>query len=563
MAESNPVLDLVLKKAEETRKASIALRDREVQNAMAAEVIISQAVVDTEKLGQAKIVEETAKQTGQMIAQDQARAAINQAQGFETLSALLSRTTRTAQRMTGEIEAVRKEQIESTGFNPLAAVKLALDWSGNKTRLEQTMSELQAINGAAQMVGNQVSQVGRESRANAQVITNASIEASAQQTALTASIQAAELRLKGLAANTQGVTAVAAASDRDLQLATGVGNFARAEAGFQLQLEEEQRRREQFSWQKEQAAAVREEKLDEKGFEERTIQYINLGEAARGLPPSSSREIKDMIKLNKGLSQDYAELYQNGKIAARTGQALISNSPGKVAAILSQDPTLLSQLDEQQKKVAALVLNAKSVLVNKETGKLKPEFEEDKTGVKANRAITQEVQTSVQRQLAFVGNNPDSVFFLGEPSAYIGSRDAPGVSAFQKYTLTKKVFEPAIAAGNSLSDVSVPYKLTLEAIKRGEINSSQAAADFSNIYKRMNALHRAGSDFKKFAISLPPDGATYRVKIDGEIVDVTDFVAVAQAMNRSLSKQAFDAKPTIEKVFPPSGAFGRVSQGTR
>lgn len=562
MAESNPVLDLVVRKAEEARKASIALRDREVANAMAAEGIISQAVIDTEKLGQAKIVEERAKQTGMMVAQDQARSAINQAKGPETLANLLAQTTELAARVQQETKAVREEQLASTGFSPFAALKLALDTSGNRTRLEQSISELQVLNSAAQSVGNQIGTIGRESRANAQVITAASIEASAEQTARTAAIQAAELRLKGLAANTQGVTAIAAASDRDLQLATGVGNFARAEASFQLSLEEEQRRREQFNWQREQAEAARAEKLDEKGFEQRTIDYINIGENIRGLPPSSAQEIRDMIKLNKGLSQEYAELYQNGKIAARTGQALISNSPGKVAAILSQDPTLLSTLDEQQKKVAALVLEASKVLGDKSV-RAKEGLDDDKTGAKANRVITQAVQQNIQRQLAYVGNNPDNVFFLGEPSSYIGSREAPGVAAFQKYTLTKKVFEPAINAGASLSDVSVPYKLTLEAIKKGEINSSQAAADFSNIYKRMSALHRAGSDFKKFAIALPPDGAQYRVKIDGEVIDVTDFIAVAQAMNRSLSKQAFDAKPTLEKVFPPSGAFGRVSQGTR
>lgn len=551
MAESTPILNLVLQKAEESRQASIALRDREVANAIAAEGIISKAVIDTEKVGQAKVVQETAKQTGQMIAQEQAVSAISQAQGFETLSSLLKQTTEVARRVQIETQAVREEQLASTGFSPFAALKLALDTSGNRTRLEQSISELQLVNTAAQNVGSQISQIGTQSRANAQTITAASIQASAEELSLQAQIQAAELRLKGLATNTQGVTAISAASDRDLALTTGVGNFARAEASFQLSLEEEQRRREQFSWQKEQANAAREEKLDARAFEERTIQYINIGEASRGLSPSSSQEIRDMIKLNKGLSAEYAELYQNGKITSQTGQAFISNSPAKVASVLSQNPTIFQQLDESQKKVAELILEASKIVGDKSL-RLKEGLDDDKTGTKTARVITQAVQQSIQRQLSFVGNNSDNLFYIGDPSSYIGSKDSPGVSSFQKYTLTKKVFEPAIAAGVSLSDVSVPYKLSIDAIKRGEINSSQAAADFSNIYKRMSALHRAGADFKKFAISLPPDGATYKVKIDGEIIDVTDFVAVATAMNRSLARDAFNAQPPIKKFVPPA-----------
>lgn len=562
MAEPSPFLDLVLAKVDQARKDSLVQRDREVANAMAAEAIISKAVLDTQKIGQAKAVEITAAQTGQMVAQQQTQEAVNQAGGFDALYSLIAQTSKAVQRTQQELQAVREEELSTTGFSPIGALKLALDWSGNQTRLKNSIQEVQVLQAGAERITSQITQVGNLAKASAKTITDASIQASADQVKLQAEVQAAEIALKGLQANTAGVIAMAAASDRDLQYATAAGQFARQEAQFQLALEEEARRRAQFSWEQEKARALKEERLEEKGFEERTIAYINLGEISRGLTPSTPQMIRDMIKLNKGLSQEYVDLYKNGEIASRTGQAIIAESPGKVAAIFSRDPSLISSLDANQKKVAELVMEASKVLGDKSV-RSKEGLDDDKTGAKANRVVTQAVQTAISRQLAYVGNNPDNVFYIGDPSAFIGTKDQPGVSAFQKYTLTKKVFEPAIASNVSLTDVSVPFKLSLEAVKRGELSSVQAAADFSNIYKRMSALHRAGSDFRKFAISLPPDGASYRVKIDGEIIDVTDFVSVAQAMTRSLAKQAFDAKPLPEKIFPPSGAFERLSQGTR
>jgi len=38
-------------------------------------------------------------------------------------------------------------------------------------------------------------------------------------------------------------------------------------------------------------------------------------------------------------------------------------------------------------------------------------------------------------------------------------------------------------------------------------------------------------------MSLPKEASGYRVKIGGDVVDVTNFVEVAAAMNRELNKQ--------------------------
>jgi hypothetical protein len=69
----------------------------------------------------------------------------------------------------------------------------------------------------------------------------------------------------------------------------------------------------------------------------------------------------------------------------------------------------------------------------------------------------------------------------------------------------------------------------------------------------MSAVHRASADFRKFAISLPPGGSQYKVKIDGEVVDVTDYQAVATAMARSLRSAELQRFGRSPPGFDPLG----------
>lgn len=541
MADSNPVLDLILEAGRRSVESSRKVAD--VQKEVAAETqrLVSGAVADNKQIAANQQIITAAQRGGELAAQDSVLNIISGAGAVDTLSNLLRQSTATADRMAAEIAAVRQEQLASTGFSPIAAAKLALDWSGNQTRLQQSTQELELVSRAAQSIASQVSQVGQISKASARTITQASMQAEIDNIALTAAQQQRELALKGLQANVAGVTAVAEADDKELAVLNQVGTFKRMEDQYQLALREEERRREQFSWQREQATLDAQDKEQTRAFEERTIAYINAGEAARNLPPSSPQEIRDMIRLNKGLSTEYAELYQNGRIAAQHGQAIISTNPGKVAGVLKASPELVASLDENQKKVADLLLQAYQVLGDKAV-RQREGLDDDKTGAKSQQVVATRAQELLTRQLNFVGNNPDNVFYIGDPRSYIGAADAPGIAAFQNYPLVKKVFNPAIQANVSLADVSVPFKLTLQAVASREISQSQAAADFVNIYRRMNAVHRQAADFRKFALSLPENGAQYKVKLGDGIVDVTDFQQVHSAMTRELLKLAVFGK---------------------
>ena len=555
MAESNPILEIVQRAATNAAQSAASVAAREQAAAAEGQRIIGEAIATNRVIAENQQIVTGAQRAGELAAQNQMLDIISGAKGFETLGNLLKKSTATATEVVAQTDVVRKEQETRLIDDPLTWIKAQFDWDNNQKKLEGAVGQLQVVSQAAQQVAGQISQVGIQSKATAKVLTQAGMQAEADNIALTAQQQQRQLALEGLKYNVMGVKAAAEADDKILGLATQVGTFERMEAQFQQGLVEEARRREQFNWQKEQQRAAAEERLDAKGFEDRTIAYINAGESARGLTPSSPQQIRDMIKLNKGLSAEYTELYRNGEIAARTGQAIISTSPGKVSNIFAADPTLIAKFDETQKKVAEVLVEARKVLGDKAV-RQKEGLDDDKTGAKAERVVSAQVAKIIEGQLRFVGNNPDNVFFIGDPASYIGGPGAPGIAAFQIYPLVQKVFNPAIAANVSLTDVSVPWKLSLEAIKKGEISTAQAAADFQNIYRRMSAVHRASADFRKFAISLPADGAQYKVKINGEIVDVTDYQSVATAMSKQLRIEAMNEKLNSRNI--PAGFLGRM-----
>lgn len=555
MAESNPILEIVQRAATNAAQSAASVAAREQAASAEGQRIIGEAIATNKTIAANQQIVTGAQRAGELAAQTQMLDIISGAKGFETLGNLLKKSTTVATEVAAQTDVVRKEQETRLIDDPLTWIKAQFDWDNNQKKLEGAVGQLQVVSQAAQQVAGQISQVGIQSKATAQVLTQAGIKAELDNIVLTAEQQQRQLALEGLKYNVIGVKAAAEADDKILGISTQVGTFERMEAQFQQGLLEEARRREQFDWQKEQQRAAAEEKLDAKQFEDRTIAYINAGESARGLTPSSPQQIRDMIKLNKGLSAEYTELYRNGEIAARTGQAIISTSPGKVSSILAADPTLIGQFDENQKKVAEVLMEARKVLGDKAV-RQREGLDDDKTGAKAERVVSAQVTKILEGQLRFVGNNPDNVFFIGDPASYIGGPGAPGIAAFQIYPLVQKVFNPAIAANVSLTDVSVPWKLSLEAIKKGEISTAQAAADFQNIYRRMSAVHRASADFRKFAISLPADGAQYKVKINGEIVDVTDYQSVATAMSKQLRIEAMNEKLNARNV--PAGFLGRM-----
>ena len=534
MAQPNSLLELITQLAQRSTQSAASVAAAENANAEQGKAAVKGIQETTEKIGANQQIITSAALTAEMQTQNATADAITNAGVTESLYDTITQLRVRQDSLKQNLNEIRAVEADHSGLNPIDLISRAIKTIQPRRAAITDVEQIQQLNMGAQQLAQSVGAAATVAKATTKTITQAAIQAETDNIALTAQAQQYAQQLEGLKWNSVGVRAVAEAHDKELANNLGVANFARSEEQFQLSLREEERRAAQFDFQQEQARATREEKQDARQFEDRTIQLINLGEASRGLSPSSAQEIRDAIKLNKGLSAEYAELYAAGKRTAQTGQPSIATSPARASEILASNPVIPQNLPEEQRKVAEILLEARQVL-NLPSNKI--QLAGDKTGQVAAQLVNNQVQGVIRNQLSYVGNNSDNPFYLGDLGSYIGKPGAPGVASFQKYPLVQKVFNLELQAGVSLQDPTFVFKLAAGAAAKGEITSRQAAADLSNIYKRASAIHRAAMDFRKFGISLPEDGATYRVKINGEVIDVTDFPSVSRAMAKELRTQ--------------------------
>ncbi len=542
MAESNPVLETIRGLTKNAVQSTASLAAAKTKVADDTSKLIAEQVDVVGQIGNARAIQEAAAVAGQFAAQEQATKIVSGARGFETLSKLLDETTRTANEVVGLTQTVRREQETRLIDDPFTWIKAAVDWDGNQEKLAGAVTQLQVTQQAAASVASQIGQVGQQSKALAQTISQVGAQAKYDEITLLAKAQQLGLAIEGAPRGLVGVEAAAQADDRTLALATSLAGFERAEQQFALAAEEADARRAD-------RAASRLAKESEAEFEARMVATIQAGQKSRGILPESSQQIRDKIKAMGGVRDEYKDYYDKGEIFLRSGQAILGFSPAESAGLLAKDPTLLENLTPDQKKVADIIAEATKVLGDKAV-RTKEGLDDDKSGVKTKRVIAEATNTLLARQAAFVGNNADNVFYIGNLGAYIGSSKTPGISTFQNYPLTKIALNAAVESGVSLADPSVVFNLAAESVKGGKLSSVQAAADLSNIYKRATAIHRASADFRRFGISLPPSAAQYKVKINGDIVDLTDFPSVANAMAKELRRQAFQAQPAEKRLLP-------------
>jgi hypothetical protein len=550
MAETTNLLELIAGQTSRTIGTVRAAGLAAANNAVGMEDTAKDSEQIYKNIAQDQALVIRTQQLASMQVQQATQKAVTAAGGMDALYDTIGTLRTSQQQLRGELDVLRTEEVNATGLNILGRVKKALDWDGTRAKVAATAGKIQQEVAVATGIEGRINAVGTIARNSAESITTASIEASARIAAADMSLRANQARIEGLRFNTDQINQIAGMEDKTLDAMIKLQGVARGEDQYQLALQEEQRRREQFSWQKEQADAIKAEKISVRDFEARTKYYVNLAEAARGQPLSDGPEWEDQLKLFKsGASKAIEDLYNKGKMIHQTGVSVIGTSPADTARILSASPQGLN-LPEERKKALALVTEAQAALAQARKLPASP-LQDDKDGSKAAGFINGFVNDRVTRDLGFIGNNLDNPFHIGDLGSYIGTAANPGVLRFQSYPLVQRVLNPAIAANQSLSDPNVVVGLAMAAVRKGDISSSQAAADITNIYRRANLLHRAAVGFDTLGIRTPEGGAGYRVKINGKVVDMTDWPAVARAMNEQGSADALKAYQRTGSATPP------------
>jgi hypothetical protein len=541
MAEQTNLLELIRAQGPKVIQAVQNAGAVAVDNTMKAEGVVQGLEKTYEQAGRDQALVVLTAQTGALQAQQASRKALDAAGGMDALYSTISTLRSEQQRLTPELERLRQENVDASGLNILGIIKQRLDWNGTQAKVESSIQSIKATSSAGQEIEQRVNAAGTIARNTAETMTVASVEAASRVAAAEWAGRAAQARLEALKYNSQTFNEISSAEDKTLEVLTRAQNVERGEQQFQLALREEERRREQFEWTKEAALAARTEKLEGKALDDSFVYKLNLGRAARGLAPLEGLEAKQALQLLKSNNPDMVDLYRKGDVAATTGIGLIGYSPADTASVISKNPQILQDLPPERRKALDLVVQAQRELAVARGRD--PNLADDKDGAKAAAYINKYVNDRVDTLSSSIGNNFDNPFHLGDLTSYIGTATSPGVSAFQAYPSVQKILNVSIAGGMSLADPNVVVGQIMAGVRKGDLTSSQAAADISNIYRRANLLHRRAVGFETLGISLPAAGAGYVAKINGEMVDVTDFTAVARAMNIQLLREAARGTP--------------------
>jgi len=297
--------------------------------------------------------------------------------------------------------------------------------------------------------------------------------------------------------------------------------------------------RERQAYARAAAEEAKELKLSEKEYDQRTLFYINLGRANRGMPELTGEEAAQSVKSFKAkASTELEELYSAGVETANGGGARIAYSAAQTADLISRGR--IGALSDGREKALSVVQQA-MIELDMARGSKTPEgmdLADDPKGQKATTFINRRVRELVEAQGTFVGNNLDNPRHIGDLGAYIGTPQNPGVSSFQKYQLVQKVYGPAAAAGTRLTDPNQLFSLALSATKTGDISMNQAAADMANIFRRANELKLKELGYETMGIRARNYGS-YVVEIDGQKIEATDEVAILRAMNTRRAQEVF------------------------
>ena len=547
MAEQVNLLELIRQQSPRVVQAVQNAGAVAVDNSMKAEKVVGEVAQLYEQAAQDQALVVRTAQIGNLQAQQAARKALDAAGGMDALYETISTLRTEQQRLAPELEQLRTENVEATGFNIVGKIKQRLDWNGTQAKVVSSINTIKAVSDTGQQIEQRVNSAGTIAKNTAETMTVASVDAATRAAQTEWQVRAAHARLEALKYNSATMDAIAGAEDKTLEVLMRAQNVERSEQSYQLALQEAQRQRDQFEWRKEEAAYQRADREEKLIIDNDIVAKINAGRASRGLEPLGGLEAKQVISMFKSNNPDMLDLYKKGELALRTGISIIGYSPSDTVKVVATNPQILESLPAERKKALALVLEAQQALAVAR-GIKGSDLSDDKDGTKSAAFVNDYVRRKVGELSMNVGNNFDNPFHIGDLSSYIGSAAAPGVSAFQNYPTVQKILNPAIAANISLSDPNTVVGLVQAAVRKGELSSSQAAADITNIYRRANLIHRKAIGFETIGVSVPAAGKGYMARINGELVDVTDFTAVARAMNIQMLREAARGSPMVPGV---------------
>lgn len=431
--------------------------------------------------------------------------------------------------LTNNIAATRSASFADVGPVEWIKAKITAVQLGNKR--DQEVQRNVMLNAQLNGINNAIQNTAQTQNAIKESTTAASAEASAATAAALSLIESNRSQIEGLKYNTAQVDIAMKATTDRLQILYNKKNAENQEILLTKQLDQLKLSNEQFEWQKEQRVAERIAKQEGKELDDSLVENINIGRAARGVPPLDSREAKSMLLVlkNKGAGSRELEIdYQNGQRTKIAGIPMLGASPAESVALLSAFPV---DVPEARKAVVATLSRAAASArdnraIDQKSEKAIADF--------INKVTLADIATQHQRVQSGDQNN---VFDIGDVGSYIG------LSAVKNLPVVSKILQPAFDAKQPLTDPKVVVGLVASGVKAGTITSSQAT-DLARVYQLANEVNIASRGLTGFGITVPGNGKSFNAAFGiGRTVNMTDPIEITRILSRDLAQRIYGMDP--------------------
>ena len=557
MADSN-LLEVLKQPVAEAMAASKNAQDAIVENARAAQNVSAQAVETLKQVATDVSTVNTAKGNAQLKIQNIQKnlaiaAGVDPETGAGTILNLIGNLKVQGEQAQELLTTVQKERDVNPLTSPIEWIKAQVDWSGNQRKLNNTVEQLKLTDTRLGDVNKTLQESFQTTSKLDFGLTQATVEASARILAADAQMNAYRAQLDGFRHNTEEVTAIANGTKDRLNFLYQLNSALRQDEQYNLSVKEFQLRIEKFNWEKEQRgleAAARQLKTT---ADELSVQYINASRASFGAVPMTAAEYK--VQKEIGLKPELQFHLINGQRILATGKASVGDTPAAAGEMLRQIP---SNLPEIRADVARVIGRAEQLL-NEQASKNSIQYGDTKENAPRRAAfVNKYVQDEINRQFSSVASGSGNLFDVGDVGNFIARVSAspvlapgtslgekvvePGIGTLYNLPLSQKLLLPMIKSGQEFSEPRILLGVTLEAMRKGTITSSEAVDGITTIYRTANAINQAQRTFNGFGIYPPAGGKAYNARIagSGEVVDLANPTTVGMYLNRQLAKTGWD-----------------------
>jgi hypothetical protein len=448
-------------------------------------------------------------------------AGVDSSTGAGTILQLMDRLNQNNQDVMKKVDEVKK--LDSSTANllsePLQYISERFQSNSAKKSIMQDMEISKVLSGQLGIINSGIQQSAQTYRALAEPVTQSVIEERTKVVATEALMKSEELAIKGIQYNTESITALLSARKQQIDALHMLKGTKDADIRLGMAMESHALSREQFDWTKERFKLEKEAKAASRQVDDLTLEYINKSHAALGQPIMSAEEFATQVKIDKK-SPEFQYHLENGRRIATTGvKGMIGANPAEALNAIKEFPNRITALQEE-----TLSYIAQAEEVAKKT------FKDSKDIRGLQDSVNKQVFQNIKSDYTTIRKG--SILDVGELKPYIES--SPYLSSLG---ITKKLFQPLMAAGQPLNDSKAILAVGVAAVKRGDISSVEFT-QISDIMRVASEVNMKSRSLLETGIIVPEGGKKYQIETGGFLnrskIDMRDPVSLSGYLVRQL-----------------------------